>query len=108
MQHRLGRIVTEGHIGEAHIAAQQRVPAVRGSDCALLGLGGDFTGLAAQFRCGGERTRAVVIRRAFPRPMLRLPVGFRHRAPVFAEFDVDKRDRTAISFHRFVHQREDA
>ena len=108
MQHRLIGIVSEGHVGEAHIAAQQRVAAVRRGNRLLLGLDGHFARGSVQFLGGLERPRAVVAFLALPRPVAGLVVDLPHGTAALAELDVDERDGAVVGLHGLVHQLEDS
>ena len=108
MQHWLVRVVSEGHVGEAHVAAQQRKPAVGRRDRLFMRLLGHFGRALAEPLRGFARTRAVVARLALPPPVTGLLRRLRHRTAVRRELDVDERDRAIVLLGRLVHQREDA
>ena len=108
VQHRLVRVVAEGHVGEAHVAAQQRITPIRRGDRLLLGLHRHLAGGTAQLFGGLQRPRTIVADLTLPCPVAGLVVDFGHGAAILAKFHVDERHGALVFLDGFVHQLEDA
>ena len=107
MQHRLVRVVAEGHVGEAHVAAQQGQSAVGRGDRLLLGLHRHLAGRALELFCGLQRPRTVVADLALPCPVAGLVVDFGHGAAILAKFHVHERHGALVFLDGLIHQLED-
>ena len=107
MQHRLIRVVAEGHVGEAHVAAQQGQSAVGRGNRLFLGLHRNLTGRTLELFGGLQRTRAIIAGLALPRPVTGLMVHLGHGASVLAQFHVDERHSALVFLDGLIHQLED-
>ena len=85
------RVVAEGHVGEAHVAAQQGQSAVGRGDRLLLGLHRHLAGRALELSAAFRDPRTIVADLTLPRPVAGLMVDFGHGAAVRPKFHVHER-----------------